>query len=92
MVRAWVGSRNSDVGAPQGPASELDRQRAVLLETRADHARRSAMSAMACGNWAVAAQWEEQRLISEDELATLRMGAVDRPRSEAHRAELHSQS
>jgi hypothetical protein len=70
---SMVGSR-SRAAAPQPlqvPASPVDRQRATLLAAQADRARRSATWALATGNWTAAAEWEEQRVISEDQLACL---------------------
>jgi hypothetical protein len=72
--RGWVNARRPEIAAPALPrANPTEHRRALLLAAKVDHAWRLATSAMVCGNWTAAAQWEERRVISEDELARLRL-------------------
>jgi hypothetical protein len=61
-------------------ATHAQRQCAMLLAAKRDYASRSTASAMAWGNWSVAARWEEQRVTSEHELALLQLERCFGPR------------
>jgi uncharacterized cupin superfamily protein len=74
MLRAWVAGRSAEPAAvahPQVPASPGERRRATRLAAEADRAWQSATWALAKGDWTAAAEWEEQRVLSEDKLARL---------------------
>ena len=74
MLRAWVcsgGRAAVAVPRPHAPVSPLDRQRARMLSAQMERARRAVTAALATGDWTAAAEWEEQRVVSEDELARL---------------------
>jgi hypothetical protein len=73
MLRAWV--RGRSVAAAPSPSQVAltlaERQRAGMLTARAERAGQSAMWALAAGDWDTAAEWEEQRILSEDEVGRL---------------------
>lgn len=51
--------------------SDADQRLAARLAAREEHAEHAATTAMASGNWAVAAELEEKRVCSQHELAGL---------------------
>jgi hypothetical protein len=76
MLHSWAsGRRREPGGAPNAPPNSIE-GRTALLTQRRQRAWRCARAALAAGDWTDAANWEEQVITSEHQLALLNGGGT----------------
>src|SRR5262249_15532017 len=86
MPRAWVHMAGHDTDAAPPQAASVNpahRRQAARLAARERHAEQAGTRAMARSDWIAAAEFEEERVVTQDELAQLLVERAVDARTEA---------